>query len=191
MSTWRDSRRIREEGFNAESAENAEKKEKKEIVVVTSWETEEETTIMALVEVNWKPTKRQLRLFGLAGTVVFALLAAGTTAKVIAQSAADPRTATIIAVIWTAICIWTLLAIFRPRYLLPFYLAISAIGLPIGIVVSFAILAVLYFGVFTPMSLVFRLVGRDALHRRFDASAKTYWTPRRCADDVRRYYRQF
>ena len=145
---------------------------------------------MPLVEVNWKPTNRQLRLFGLAGTVVFALLAAGATANVIAQSAADPQKA-IIAVIWGAICIWTLLAIFRPKYLLPFYLAISAIGLPIGIVVSFVILAVLYFGVFTPISLVFRLIGRDALHRRFDASAKTYWTPRRCVDDVRRYYRQF
>jgi len=165
--------------------------EKKEILVATGWETEEETTIMALVEINWKPDKRQLRLFGLAGTVVFALLAAGATAKVIAQSAAGPQKATIVAVIWGAIGIWTLLAILRPKYLLPFYIAISAIGLPIGIVVSFVILAVLYFGVFTPISLVFRLIGRDVLHRRFDASAKTYWTPRRPVDDVRRYYRQF
>jgi len=152
---------------------------------------------MALVEVNWKPTNRQLRLFGLAGTVVFALLAASATAKIIAQGAAGrpwhggELAAILIAAMWTAIGIWTLLAIFRPKYLLPFYLAITAVSLPIGIVVSLAILAVLYFGVFTPISLVFRLVGRDALHRRFDASAKTYWTPRRPVDDVRRYYRQF
>ena len=152
---------------------------------------------MALVEVNWKPDNRQLRLFGLAGTVVFSLLAAGATAKITTQSpagrawhASDP-TVILFAAMWAAICVWTVLAIFRPKYLLPFYLAISAVSLPISIVVSFVILAVLYFGVFTPISLVFRLFGRDALHRRFDASAKTYWTPRRPVDDVRRYYRQF
>jgi hypothetical protein len=92
---------------------------------------------------------------------------------------------------WTAIGIWTLSAIFRPKYLLPFYVVISAVSLPIGILVSFAILAVLYFGVFTPIALAFRLLGRDVLHRRFDASAKTYWTPRRPVEDVRCYFRQF
>jgi hypothetical protein len=137
---------------------------------------------MALVEVNWKPTNRQLRLFGLAGTVVFALLAAMATAKM---------TATVMGVLWGGIGVWTALAIFRPKYLLPFYVVISAVSLPIGIVVSFAILAVLYFGVFTPIALAFRLLGRDMLHRRFDASAKTYWTPRQPVEDVRRYFRQF
>ena len=152
---------------------------------------------MPLVEVIWKPDKRHLRVFGLAGTVVFALLAAAATAKMTAQNAAGrpwhatALTAILNGLMWAAIGIWTLLAIFRPKYLLPFYVVISAVSLPIGIVVSFAILAVLYFGIFTPIALAFRLLGRDALHRRFDASAKTYWTPRRPVDDVRRYYRQF
>jgi hypothetical protein len=152
---------------------------------------------MALVEVNWKPDNRQLRLFGLAGTVVYYLLAGTWTVRMTVHVAdgklggASGSQVNLIYAVWAAICIWTLLAIFRPKYLLPFYLAITAVTLPIGIVVSFAILAVLYFGVFTPISLVFRLFGRDALHRRFDASAKTYWMPRRPVDDVRRYYRQF
>jgi hypothetical protein len=152
---------------------------------------------MPLVEINWKPGNSHLRLFGLAGTVVFALLAAAWTAKMTAQGAsgrpwqASELTAILIGIMWAGIGIWTLWAIFRPKYLLPFYLVITAVSLPIGIVVSFAILAVLYFGVFTPIALIFRLLGRDALHRRFDASAKTYWTLRQPVEDVRRYFRQF
>lgn len=152
---------------------------------------------MALVEVNWKPTNRQLRLFGLAGTALYYLLAGTWTVRMTVHVAdgklggASGSQMNLMYAVWTAIGIWTLLAIFRPKYLLPVYIVITAVSLPIGIVVSFVILAVLYFGVFTPISLVFRLVGRDALDRRFDASAKTYWTPRRTVDDVRRYYRQF
>ena len=152
---------------------------------------------MPLVEINWKPDQRHLRVFGLAGTVVFALLAAAATVKMTAQNAAVrpwqacELTAVLIGMMWAAIGIWTLSAIFRPKYLLPFYVVISTVSLPIGIVVSFAILAVLYFGVFTPIALIFRLLGRDVLHRRFDASAKTYWTPRQPVEDVRRYFRQF
>ena len=128
---------------------------------------------------------------------MFSLLAAGATAKLTAHGAAGrPWHASELAVIligamWAGIGVWTLLAILRPAALRPFYLAITAVSLPIGVVVSFVILAVLYFGVFTPIALVFRLVGRDVLHRRFDASAKTYWTPRRAVQDVRRYFRQF
>ena len=148
---------------------------------------------MPLVEVNWKPDKRHLRVFGLAGTVVFSLLAAAATVKMAAQGAAHAcdSDAVLIGLMWAAIGIWILSAIFHPKYLLPFYVVISAVSLPIGILVSFAILAVLYFGVFTPIALAFRLLGRDVLHRRFDASAKTYWTPRQPVEDVRRYFRQF
>ena len=152
---------------------------------------------MALVEVNWKPTNRQLRLFGLGGLALYYLLAGTWTVRMTVQVAegkfggADLSQVKLMYAVWTGIGIWVLLAIFHPRYLLPFYVVISAVSLPIGIVVSFAILAVLYFGVFTPIALAFRLLGRVVLHRRFDASAKTYWTPRQPVEDVRRYFRQF
>ena len=52
-------------------------------------------------------------------------------------------------------------------------------------------MAVLFYGVFTPIGLFFRLIGRDPLHRRFQPEADTYWVARRPATDVRRYFRQF
>ena len=57
--------------------------------------------------------------------------------------------------------------------------------------VSHLVLAVFYFGVFSAVSLIFRLIGRDALRRRLDPSASSYWEPKARAHDPRRYLQQF
>src|SRR5437868_12576470 len=54
-----------------------------------------------------------------------------------------------------------------PAVIRPVFLVLTAVTAPIGWAMSFVILGVLYFLVFTPVALVFRLVGRDALTRRF------------------------
>lgn len=129
--------------------------------------------------------------------MVFALVAAAVMEKLAACKAAGQPwhahgpTAVLTVGICLAGGLWLLATILRPTALLLIYRIVTAVSLPIGIVVSYAILAMLYFGIFTPISLAFRLLGRDALHRRFDASAKTYWAPRRPVGDVRRYFRQF
>jgi hypothetical protein len=66
-----------------------------------------------------------------------------------------------------------------------------AVGFPIGWTMSHLLLAVTYFGVLTPVALFFRLVGRDALCRRFDRAASSYWTARPLPPDVDRYFKQF
>ncbi len=60
---------------------------------------------------------------------------------------------------------------------------------PIGWTVSRIILTVLYFGVFTPVALVFRLVGRDALRLR-RSEAETHWVERPPVADAKEYLRQ-
>jgi hypothetical protein len=52
-------------------------------------------------------------------------------------------------------------------------------------------MALVFYGLFTPMGLLFRLIGRDPLNRRFDPTAQTYWTPHQTVTDGRRYFRQF
>ena len=39
--------------------------------------------------------------------------------------------------------------------------------------------------------MVFRLIGRDPLHRRFERDADSYWVTCQPIKDVKRYYRQF
>ena len=49
---------------------------------------------------------------------------------------------------------------------------------PIGVVVSTTLLAAIYYGLFTPLGLVFRLIGRDAMGRRRLPSNQSYWSDR-------------
>ena len=60
-----------------------------------------------------------------------------------------------------------------------------------GIVTAF-FLGVIFFLVFTPVGIVFRLAGKDHLDRRIDKAADSYWYPRTKESFSReRYTRQF
>lgn len=78
-----------------------------------------------------------------------------------------------------------------PRLVRPIYVGWMVLAFPIGWTVSRFILAASYFGIFTPVALVFRLIGRDALHRVRRADLDTYWQPKIIPTDVRNYFRQF
>ena len=77
-----------------------------------------------------------------------------------------------------------------PQAVRPVWVAALIVTFPIGWVVSRVLLGVLYYGLFTPFALVFKLIGRDALVRRRPAG-DTYWVPKPAVADVGRYYRQF
>jgi hypothetical protein len=62
---------------------------------------------------------------------------------------------------------------------------------PIGWVVSQLMLAMLFYGIFTPIGVFFRMVGRDALRRKFPLRTETYWSPKTQPTDIRRYFKQF
>jgi hypothetical protein len=62
--------------------------------------------------------------------------------------------------------------------------------MPIGWIVSHLLLGVLFFGLFTPVGLVFKLIGRDALARRYAPERASYWESKPGARDIRSYLRQ-
>ena len=62
---------------------------------------------------------------------------------------------------------------------------------PIGFVVSNVVLAIVFYGVVSPIGLLAKLTGRNALQLGFDRDAKTYWNPRQQIKDPRRYFRQY
>jgi hypothetical protein len=83
------------------------------------------------------------------------------------------------------------LGLLWPRTIRWIYTGWMIAAFPIGWVVSRLVLGLMYFGVITPVALLFRLLGRDALQRRFQPEADTYWRPKPGATDVRSYFRQF
>jgi hypothetical protein len=77
----------------------------------------------------------------------------------------------------------------RPRVIRPLYVGLSRATLPIGWVVSHVLLAVIYFGIITPVGLLVRAF-RDPLERALEPGARSYWVPREQAQP-NRYFRQF
>ena len=78
-----------------------------------------------------------------------------------------------------------------PKLIRPVYIVMMALALPLGFVISTLLLAVVYYVVMTPIGWVMRLSGYDAMHRRFDPQAATYWVERVKQTEVGRYFRQY
>ena len=62
-----------------------------------------------------------------------------------------------------------------PAVVKPLYYAWMTLALALGWVMTRVLLTIFFFVVLTPVGLVFRLIGRDALHRKLDRSAQSYW----------------
>ena len=79
----------------------------------------------------------------------------------------------------------------RPKWVRPIFVGWMVVAFPIGWIVSMLMLLLLYFAVFAPMGLLFRLIGRDVLVRRSTPGRETFWVLKRSAVDVRQYFRQY
>ena len=128
---------------------------------------------------NLRPGDRQLRQFGAITVIALPLLVWLWT------RASETLLWTIPAGLLVAFA-----AMLKPRLLLPLYLAISIVTLPIGIVIGELCLLCIYFGLIVPIGMCFRLMGRDALQLKSDDQASSFWLARSQPKHVRSYYRQ-
>lgn len=74
--------------------------------------------------------------------------------------------------------IFMIIGIFRPLILERFYKVWTKLGEFIGGIVSKIIMFILYFGLFTPVSMVLKILGKDLLNKKIDKSKNTYWIER-------------
>ncbi len=137
---------------------------------------------MALLEINRQPSRRQLAVFGLVWVLFF-----GTIGTLIAiRSGVRPAALVLWGLALAATIGWA-----APAWMRILYLGMSYLGLPVGYVVSFVILAVVWFLVFTPIGWALRLAGYDPLGRRFEPERDSYWTPHAGQRPMQRYFRQY
>ena len=78
-----------------------------------------------------------------------------------------------------------------PRVIKPVFIGWMALAHPIGWTVSRIVLGVIFYGLFTPVAWVFRLIGRDELALKSQPTAATYWRPKPGAVEQSQYLRQF
>lgn len=137
-----------------------------------------------MISINRNPNADELRVFALLLMVFLALLA-GLAVQ------GEWISATAGGVLFVLANIVGLLGLALPRSFRRVYVGWMLLMFPFGWLISHALLAIIFYLVMMPIALVMRLVGYDPLQRKFDRTARTYWTKRAADSDVRRYFRQF
>lgn len=133
-------------------------------------------------DISFRPPARTLRQFAALWIVFFGGLAAW-------QGLAHGNMAAATLLTALAATIGPL-GLLRPQTVRGIFVGWMIVVFPIGWVVSKLILGALFYGMFTPVGLLFRLFGRDPLSLRRRPGAETYWAPKPMPADVRSYFRQ-
>ena len=84
-----------------------------------------------------------------------------------------------------------LLGLTRPPWVRLIYVGWMILAFPIGWTISQIMLAVMFVGLFAPIGLAFRLLGRDPLHRTRRPDRESFWEPKPESADLGRYFKQF
>jgi hypothetical protein len=82
------------------------------------------------------------------------------------------------------------LGLTKPRAVGPLFKGLMILTYPVGLLVSRVLLGLLFYGMFTPLAVFFRLIGRDALLRRGCPDRPSHWVPKAVPTDVRSYLRE-
>ena len=134
-------------------------------------------------DIPFSPPPKLLRQFAVLWLLFF-----GSSAAWQGMVRGRPVVASALALVALAV---GLAGILRPAAARPIFVGWMVLAFPIGWTVSLLLLGIVYFGIFTPMALVFRLTNRDALGLRPGPEKETYWEPHPAPADIRRYFRQF
>ncbi len=134
---------------------------------------------MSFVEINWRPSEKQLKQFGFV--CAFALptitwLWGGGQKWVLALAIVGAVLAVLGGIV--------------PIVLRPIFISLSLITAPLGIVIGEIAMMLIFYGLFFPIGLVMKLLGRDALQLRRGSEDQTYWRAKKQASDAASYYRQ-
>jgi hypothetical protein len=134
-------------------------------------------------DIPWNPSQRTLRQFAALWMIFFAALAC---------SHGFLRGHAALAAVFAVLAV-TIgpLGLVRPQAIRPIFVGLTVATFPIGWVVSLLVLAGLFYGVFTPIGLVFRLIGRDPLQRQSRPHSDSYWVPKVVQIDPQSYFRTF
>ena len=137
-----------------------------------------------MLDVNWNPSRRELRQFAGILLPVFAAI----VGSIVVYRSGSWTTA---GVIWGAGVVLGAIGLAIPAFAKLVFVTWMAAAYPIGWTVSHLVLGATYYLVFTPIGLIMKVLGRDALARTGNRSEKTYWVAHEPRRDAESYFRQF
>lgn len=134
-----------------------------------------------MITPSWYPTRKQLRQFAMAALPGFGLIG-----LFVWRMGGSVQTAYTVAAIGPVVSVAGLVWPESIRWL---YLLLCGLAFPIGWVVSAVLLRAIFYGLFTPVGFVFRLMGRDPLRMKKPAGS-TYWLEHPERGEIASYFRQ-
>lgn len=138
-----------------------------------------------MIKIDFNPPEKQLRQFGVVSLFAFPAFGWLVLHLMHGSSTTPAWWCTGIGVVVFAA------SVVKPRLILPVFVGLMLLAFPIGLVLSTVALALIYYLMFTPLGLFFRLIGRDKLHKGIDPSATSYWVERRGDVPLARYLRMY
>lgn len=145
-----------------------------------------------LVHINWNPDDGTLRRFGFIALGGFGFLAACAWYErlLFAFGLGEARLAVTV-VLGALAAASALFSLVAPRANRPIYVGLSVLTFPIGFVMSYVIMGLLFFGIFAPVGAILRLLGKDPMQRALRKDQKSYWSEARPPRPNESYFRQF
>jgi len=137
-----------------------------------------------MIDIDWNPTEKKLRIFAAIFFVIAAMM--GYWGYRLSGSTT---------VGWSITGVGFFLAVLS-LVSLPVcravYIGWMGLCMPIGWVLSYFMLIVLFFFVVTPIGLLMKLVRRDPMQRQLEPGRKSYWEAKKTrSPNTDRYFRQF
>jgi len=148
--------------------------------------------VSKLVEINFNPDTKTLRQFGVIALVGFGILAAlAYYEKLIFSFGLGDARMPLVTTFVALGAISALFSLVAPRANRVLYVGLTLLAFPIGFVLSYVIMGTLFFLIIGPIALLFRLLGRDPMHRSYDPSSPSYWLEARPPRDNESYFHQY
>ena len=135
-----------------------------------------------MIHVDWKPDRATLRRFGLS------LAVGGIVAG--AVSAGWPGWLPAPLLLWSLATVAGVLALLIPAALRLLHNALWGVTFAVFWLLGAIVLALIYYGLLTPIGLALRLTGRDPIARRLEPDADSYWRPLK-QPGLSDYFKQF
>ena len=129
------------------------------------------------------PTARVLRQFAAAWLVL--LLTVGVHRYLVCGQEGLGITVGLLGVLVGA------MGLIRPAAVRWLFIGATVLAFPIGWLVSQVMLALMFYGIVTPLALWFRWRGRDLLARKPAPDRPSFWMPKPAPEDLRSYFRQY
>ncbi len=138
---------------------------------------------MAILEINFAPSKQELKWFGFLLAVFFSLVGGlifwfggNTTLTLVFCSIG-----VFLGVLYYAV----------PPLRHPMYIGWMRLLYPVGWLISHLLIGLVFYLLFTPIGLIMRVIGHDPLQRRRGRNVQTYWIEHPDDTQISRYFRQY